>query len=89
MICMQGPFSVKANRAMLKAFQADFLVTKVSGKNGGFSEKIEAARLAQATVIAVTPPDDRTGISMQDALRYIDRLSKGGEKQPDGNGEHL
>lgn len=74
MICMQGPFSVKANRAMLKEFHADFLVTKVSGKNGGFSEKIEAARLAQATVIAIVPPDDRTGISMQDAMRYIDDI---------------
>ena len=75
MICMQGPFSVKANRAMLKEFHADFLVTKVSGKNGGFSEKIEAARLAQATVIAIVPPDDRTGISMQDAMRCIDDIA--------------
>ncbi len=74
LICMQGPFSVRANRAMLKEFHADFLVTKVSGKNGGFSEKLEAARLAQATVIAVTPPDDRSGISMQDALRCIDEI---------------
>ena len=75
MICMQGPFSVKANRAMLKEFHADFLVTKVSGKNGGFSEKIEAARLAQATDIAIVPPDDRTGISMQDAMRCIDDIA--------------
>ena len=39
LICMQGPFSVEMNVAMMRQFEISYLVTKESGKTGGFPEK--------------------------------------------------
>lgn len=38
-VCMQGPFEEDLNIAMIKHFNAKYLVTKDSGKAGGFEEK--------------------------------------------------
>ncbi|MGA1862062.1 precorrin-6A reductase [Deferribacter thermophilus] len=43
-IAIQGPFSKDFNKAIIKEFDIDLLVTKVSGKSGGFEEKVEACR---------------------------------------------
>ncbi|BAI81502.1 precorrin-6A reductase [Deferribacter desulfuricans SSM1] len=43
-IAIQGPFSKDFNNAIIKEFDIDLLVTKVSGKSGGFEEKVEACR---------------------------------------------
>lgn len=75
LICMQGPFSVEMNAALLKACEADYLVTKVSGKNGGFYEKIRAARQTGARVIAIMPPVSLRGISMREACDYIAEIA--------------
>lgn len=75
LICMQGPFSEEANRTLLVDFNAEFLVTKMSGKNGGFSAKISAARSAGAKVIAVRPPQERPGILLREAMDRIDAIS--------------
>ena len=44
LIAMQGPFSKELNAAMLRQYDCRYLVTKDSGKAGGFEEKIQAAR---------------------------------------------
>ena len=44
LICMQGPFTKEMNAAMLRQTNAAYLVTKETGKAGGFDEKLEAAR---------------------------------------------
>ena len=80
-VCMQGPFSEEANRVLLGDFGAEFLVTKMSGKNGGFSEKLAAARSAGAKVIAVRPPQDRQGISLREAMDRIDQMSAAAVKE--------
>ena len=36
LICMQGPFDLEMNLATLRYADADFVVTKASGKNGGY-----------------------------------------------------
>ena len=66
-ICMQGPFSAELNEAMFRAAGADILVTKSSGKTGGFPEKIEAARRLGMKVIVITPPEDIPGITIEAA----------------------
>ena len=43
LIGMQGPFSMELNVAMLRQFHCAYLVTKDSGKEGGFQGKIDAA----------------------------------------------
>ena len=57
-IAMQGPFSAALNEAMFRECKAEILVTKISGKNGGFYEKITAARKCGMRVLAVTSPHE-------------------------------
>ncbi len=42
-ICMQGPFSKEINVAMIRQLNIKYLVTKNSGKSGGYRDKVEAA----------------------------------------------
>lgn len=42
-IAMQGPFSKEMNMALMKQYRVSYLVTKNSGKTGGYDEKIQAA----------------------------------------------
>ncbi len=53
LICMQGPFSEEMNYCMLKDINAEWLVTKSSGNNGGFNEKCNAAVRAGAKIIVI------------------------------------
>ena len=41
-ICMQGPFTTELNAAMFRQTGARYVVTKNSGRTGGFQEKLEA-----------------------------------------------
>ena len=61
LICMQGPFSVEMNTAMLKQYDIRYLVTKEAGKNGGFPEKVQAAKAAGATLVVVGRPEKEEG----------------------------
>lgn len=75
-ICMQGPFTREMNTAMLQMVKGDFLVTKESGKNGGFSEKVEAARDAGAVCVVIRRPEQRDGYSPAEVQRLAVRLWK-------------
>lgn len=55
---MQGPFSLDMNEAMLQQVNASFMVTKASGDLGGFMEKCEAAKRANATLVVVGRPKE-------------------------------
>lgn len=56
LICMQGPFSKEINVAMLRQADAAFLVTKETGKAGGFDEKLEAAKECGARAVIIGHP---------------------------------
>ena len=64
LICMQGPFSMELNKAMLEQFHCRYLVTKMSGSTGGYEEKLEAARQAGAISVIVGRPLKEAGISL-------------------------
>lgn len=55
-VALQGPFSVELNRELLRHYGARLLITKESGKAGGFLEKVEAAGQLQLPVIAIRRP---------------------------------
>lgn len=74
LICMQGPFSRELNRELLRAVKASWLVTKDTGRAGGFDEKIAAAREANARVIVIARPRAEEGLSIDDALSAIEAL---------------
>lgn len=71
LICMQGPFSEELNTAMLKQFDCQWLVTKEAGKNGGYEEKIRAAKKAGARVVLIGRPVEETGRSLEEVKRYL------------------
>jgi cobalt-precorrin 5A hydrolase len=52
-IAMQGPFSAELNIALIMQYGIDCLVTKRTGRAGGFYEKIEAARECGIWVVVV------------------------------------
>ena len=51
LICMQGPFSKRLNEAMIEQLDIAIVVTKDTGRYGGFQEKAEAACAAQALLL--------------------------------------
>ena len=70
-IAMQGPFTVEMNVATLKAIGAKWLVTKASGRSGGFDEKLEAARRAGARCIVIGQPEQRPGLDYAGVVRWL------------------
>ena len=59
LICMQGPFDLEMNLATLRYADADFMVTKASGKNGGYDEKCEAALVAGVQLVVIGRPKEQ------------------------------
>ena len=69
-IAMQGPFIKEINVALMKQFGIRYMVTKDSGKEGGFDDKMAAAREAGAVLIVIRRPEDE-GCSAEEILRLI------------------
>ena len=70
-IAMQGPFTEELNTALLRQTGASWLVTKESGREGGFPEKLRAARRAGARVIVIERPEEESGFSFAELVeRY-------------------
>lgn len=71
LICMQGPFDEELNYALLKQVNARYLVTKESGKVGGFPEKARAAKRAGAQLVVVGRPQQEAGYSATEIRRIL------------------
>ncbi len=71
LICMQGPFSVDMNIAMLRQYQCRYLVTKDSGKAGGFEEKLLAAAACGATPVVIGRPPEEEGMSLTECKKFL------------------
>ena len=71
LICMQGPVSEALNIAMLHQFDCKYLVTKETGKAGGFEEKLHAAKAAGATLVLVGRPPEQKGYSYDEVLEMM------------------
>ncbi len=71
LICMQGPFSKDMNKALIRHSSAKILVTKDTGKVGGFGEKLEAALEEGIEVLVVGRPTDEKGYSMKSLLSLL------------------
>ena len=71
LIAMQGPFSMELNQAMLTQYECRYLVTKDSGKAGGFLEKIQAAEACGATVVIIGRPLAEEGLSLRECRHML------------------
>ena len=66
-----GPFSEEENYQLLLQYKIEVLVTKESGKRGGFSEKVNAAKRSGAEVIVIRRPVEETGITPEEAMQIV------------------
>ncbi|MBR2529010.1 MAG: precorrin-6A reductase [Blautia sp.] len=73
LIGMQGPFSRELNEAMLRQYDCRYLVTKDTGREGGFEEKIEAAIACQVTAVVIGRPFQVEGISLAECKKELIR----------------
>lgn len=73
LIGMQGPFSMELNQAMLRQYGCRYLVTKDTGKQGGFLEKYEAAAACGCTLVIIGRPREEEGCSMEEMKAYLQR----------------
>ncbi len=64
-VLMQGPFDVDLNIALMKKYNIKFLLTKETGKSGGFDEKILSAKAMNVKVIVISRPSD-DGINLDE-----------------------
>ena len=71
LIAMQGPFSVEMNRAMIRQYDIQYLVTKEAGNAGGFPEKIRAAAECGITAVVIGRPVEEVGISLEKAKEVL------------------
>ena len=72
MICMQGPFLEELNLALIRQYQIGVIVTKNSGKNGGFAQKCAAAARAGIPVVVMKRPGESEGILVKEAMMQIE-----------------
>ena len=76
LIAMQGPFSTEMNTLFLRQTKAEWLLTKDSGRAGGFQEKVEAARENGTRVVAIRRPEE-DGISLEEAMEVLKKADEG------------
>ena len=65
-ICMQGPFSREMNLATIRQYGCGWLVTKNTGKPGGFADKL-ACLEAGCRILVIGRPTGEEGISLEEA----------------------
>ena len=70
-IGMQGPFTKEVNVAMIHMTGAQYLVTKQSGKIGGFGEKMDAALECGITAVVIGRPPEEDGMSFSEMTEYL------------------
>lgn len=67
-----GPFSLEQNLLTIKEKNIDYVLTKDSGDKGGFIEKMEAARLANAKVIVIGR-EKKSSLSLTELLKIMNK----------------
>lgn len=70
-IAMQGPFSKEMNMALIREFDIRIMVTKASGKRGGFYEKEAAARELGIQLFVIGQPDNSKGMSFTEICKTL------------------
>lgn len=70
-LALQGPFSYNLNRAMVEAYDIKIMLTKDSGKVGGFEEKVEIARTLGVELLVLSKPLQKVGLTLEQGKEYL------------------
>lgn len=73
-LALQGPFSAELNEAIMKQYSIACMVTKESGINGGFSEKIQAAKNLDIPVYVIRNTTKKDGLSFTEICMVMEKL---------------
>ena len=73
-LALQGPFSVEMNEALIRQYGISCMVTKESGKSGGFAEKIEAAKRADIPVFVIGRPKKEEGYYFEELCQKLEEI---------------
>lgn len=74
-IAMFGPFTQKMNEAVMQQYNISHLVTKETGKRGGFPEKIDAAAACGVRTIVIRRPEEN-GFGIEEVIRMLHDLTE-------------
>lgn len=74
-LALQGPFSAEMNEAMIKQYDIRCMVTRESGSNGGFQEKIQAAENTGIKVMVIGNPEKTEGYTYEEVCRELEKLT--------------
>ncbi len=83
-LALQGPFTAEMNEAMLHQYQIKCLVTKKSGKPGGYQEKLEAAQKVGIPVYVIGQVKRQEGYSFREVCHELEAIC--GQKIKQANG---
>ncbi|MGL4791174.1 MAG: precorrin-6A reductase [Anaerotignaceae bacterium] len=73
-ICMQGPFCEEINIGTIKQVKAKFVVTKETGKTGGYEEKVNAATKCGAKTLVIGRPIKEEGLTLNACISYLESI---------------
>ena len=71
-VAMQGPFSREFNAALMRELGIAVMVTKASGKAGGFAEKVAAAHDCGVEAVVIGRPAPEEGFTIDEAKRELE-----------------
>ena len=69
-IAMQGPFTAEMNLATLVQYSCDYLVTKSTGKPGGFDDKLQCCKEGYKLVVIERPLEEE-GLSLEECKKKV------------------
>ncbi len=73
-LALQGPFTEEMNEAMIRQYQIRYLVTKASGRTGGYQAKLEAAERTGIPVFVIGDHGEDPGYSFREVCRKLEDL---------------
>lgn len=73
-IAMQGPFTTEMNEAMIHQYGISCLITKRSGRSGGYYEKIEAAKKTGISLFVIGHPVEERGYSFCEVCKELEKI---------------
>ena len=73
-LALQGPFTAELNEALIHQYRIRCLVTKKSGKNGGYQEKLLAAEKTGIPVFVIGSGKEKEGDSFEEVCKKLEKI---------------